>query len=217
MKEAYDFAKFFVKNGVDSTPNTYDGNMKLQKMLVLANMAHLAQFREPLFADDILAFENGPVVEKVRIRYKNDYNGLKADSERFNPDFSQEEYDTLNDVIGVYGGLTARDLSELTHYFKSWKQAYRNGTSITGYHDKKRSVVNFEVFPEDIELVGRAVNAYRETRRTSLKFEVINGVKFYYDDISITDAVLAELEKFSFVCDEDVYSVCKDDGRLVIY
>lgn len=64
MRDVYDFAKFFIKSGADSTPNTYDGNMKLQKMLVLSDMAHLARCRQPLFGDNILAFENGLVVEK---------------------------------------------------------------------------------------------------------------------------------------------------------
>lgn len=217
MRDVYDFAKFFMKSGADSMPNTYDGNMKLQKLLVLADMAHLAQCRKPLFGDDILAFENGLVVEKVRLRYRNDYFNFKADSERFNPDFDSEEYETLNAVIGVYGHLTARELSELNHSFKSWQQAYKNGTVKNGYHDKEMSVVDFSAFPEDIEAVGKAVRAYKETARTASRYEVINGVIFYYDDLVMTDAVITELEKFSRVCEDDAYSVCKDDGRLVIF
>ena len=210
MRDVYDFAKFFIKSGADSMPNTYAGNMKLQKMLVLADMAHLARCQQPLFGDDILAFENGLVVEKVRLRYRNDYSGFKADSERFNPDFSEEEYETLNAVIGVYGHLTARELSDLNHSFKSWRQAYKSGTADNGYHDKRKSVVNFEVFPEDVEAVGRAVKAYRETQRAAPRYEVVNGV-------TITDEVIAELEKFSQMCEDDAYSICRDDGRLVIF
>lgn len=217
MRDVYDFAKFFIKNGADTMPNTYDGNMKLQKMLVLADMAHLARCQQPLFGEDILAFENGLVVEKVRLRYRNDYSGFKTDSDKFNPDFSEEEYETLNAVIGVYGHLTARELSDLNHSFKSWKQAYENGTSNNGYHDKKKSVVNFETFPEDVEAVGRAVRAYRETQKKAPRYEVVNGVTFYYDDMTISDEVIAELEKFSQVCDDDAYSICMDDGRLVIF
>ena len=122
-------------------PNTYDGNMKLQKLLVLADMAHLAQYGQPLFKDDVLALENGLVVEKVRLRYRNDYSGFKADSEKFDPDFSEEEYETL-----------------------------------------------------------KAVRAYKETMKTALK-----------------DDIIAELEKFSQVCEDDAYSICSDDGKLVIF
>lgn len=217
MRDVSDFAKFFIKNGADSEPNTYDGNMKLQKLLVLADMAYMAQYQRPLFNDDILAFENGLVVEKVRLRYRNDYFGLKLDSERFNPDFEEDEYETLNAVIGVYGHLSAKELSDLNHQFNSWKQAYQNGTLQNGYHDKKKSVVKFDLFPEDVEAVGRAIRAYKETRKTAQRYEVINGVTFYYDDMTMTDELISELEKFSKVCDDDAYSICQDDGRLVIY
>ena len=217
MRDVYDFAKFFIKNGADSMPNTYDGNMKLQKLLVLADMVHLSQNHTPLFEEDVLASENGLVVEKVRLRYRNDYSGFKSDSEKFDPDFNEEEYETLNAVIGVYGHLSAKELSDLSHSFKSWRQGYQNGMSENGYHDKKKSVVDFVAFPEDIEAVGKAVRAYKETQKTALRYEVVNGVTFYYDDITVNDEVLAELEKFSRVCEDDAYSICIDDGRLVIF
>ncbi len=217
MRDVYDFAKFFIKNGADSEPNTYDGNMKLQKLLVLANMAYRAQYQKPLYNEDVLAFENGLVVEKVRLKYRNDYSAFKAESETFHPDFDKEEYETLNAVLGVYGHLSAKELSDLNHQFKSWKQAYQKGISPEGYHDKKKSVVDFSAFPEDIEAVGKAIKAYKETQKNAPRHEVINGVTFYYDDIALTDDVIAELEKFSRVCEENVYNVCKDDGRLVIY
>ena len=95
MRDVYDFAKFFIKNGADSTPDTYDGNMKLQKLLVLADLASISEFGEPLFNDEILAFENGCVIEKVRLRYKNDYSEFKQESVDFQPDFS----DVLTDEI----------------------------------------------------------------------------------------------------------------------
>ena len=71
MRDVYDFAKFFIKNGADSSPNTYDGNMKLQKLLVFADLANIAEYGEPLFGDQVLAFKNGCVVEKVRLRYND--------------------------------------------------------------------------------------------------------------------------------------------------
>ena len=115
-------------------PNTYDGNMKLQKLLVLADMAHLAQYGQPLFKEDVLAFENGLVVEKVRLRYRNDYSGLKADSEKFDPDFSEEEYETL-----------------------------------------------------------KAVRTYKETMKTALKYEVINGVRIAKSGKTLDAEELAEI------------------------
>lgn len=43
MRDAYDVAKYFFKNGVNSFPNTYEGNMKLQSLLVFANMINAAK------------------------------------------------------------------------------------------------------------------------------------------------------------------------------
>lgn len=88
MRDVYDYAKYFIKNGADSTPNTYDGNMKLQKLLVLADLANIAEYGQVLFNDEVLAFKNGCVVEKIRLRYKNDYQGFKKDSDSFEPDLS---------------------------------------------------------------------------------------------------------------------------------
>ena len=217
MRDAYDFAKFFIKNGADSTPNTYDGNMKVQKLLTLANMVHLAKYGRLLFSDPVLAFQNGCVIEKVRLRYKNDYIGLKEDSDSYNPDFTEEEYQTLSTVLDIFGKVSARELSGLNHTFKSWNEAYKNGTMKTGFHDKTKSIVDFSQYPEDIEAVKRSVDAYEESKKHTEKCEIINGVTFYYDDMTLSDELLEQLEKFSRVCDDDVYSICVDDGRLVIY
>lgn len=217
MRDVYDFAKFFIKNGIDSTPNTFDGNMKLQKMLVLADMSYISRYKQPLFKENVLAFKNGLVVEKVRLRYKNDYFGFKKDSDQFDPDFNENEYEILRDVIGVYGHLSAKELSALNHTFKSWNQAYQDGMSDDGYHIKERSIVDFSVYPEDIDAVGRSIKAYRETMRKPSQYEIINGVVFYYNNIAMTDELISILEDFSKECDDDAYSVCEEDGRLVIY
>lgn len=217
MKDVHGYAKYFIKNGVDSVPNTFDGNMKLQKMLVLANMIHIARYGIPLFKEEVLAFENGCVVEEIRLRYRNDYVALKEDSDRFEPDFTEEEYETLNTAIGIFGHVSAKELSDLNHEFESWQQAYQAGTLNNGYHDKEKSVVDFLAYPEDIEAVKRAVDAYDRTQKKCFNKEIINGVKFYFDNLKMTDSLLSELESFSIACDDDSYNVCMDDGRLVIY
>ena len=217
MRDVYDFAKFFIKNGADSMPNTYDGNMKLQKLLILANLANIAEYGEPLFNEQILAFKNGCVVEKVRLRYKNDYVGFKHDSDVFQPDFSEKEYDILNLVINIFGNASARELSEINHMFDFWKIAYDNGTSKNGYHDKDRSVVDMMSQSEDINRMREIICAYRETSNDVMAHETINGITFYYDGFVLTDEIIQQLENFSLLADDDTYSVYVDNGRLVIY
>lgn len=217
MKNVYEFAKYLMKSNIDSMKNTYDGNMKLQKLLVLANLINIAENNEPLFNEEILAFKNGCVVEKVRFRYKCDYDGFRRDSEVFEPDFTEKEYETLSLTNKIFGNVSARELSEINHTFDFWKEAYENGTDANGYHDKSRSVVDMMSYEEDIERMRDIVSAYRESSENVTDYEVINGITFYYDGFSLTDSIIEELESFSLLADEDAYSVYVDGGKLVIY
>ena len=217
MRDVYDFAKFFIKNGADSRPNTYDGNMKLQKLLVLANFTNITEYGEPLFNDPGLAFTNGCVIEKVRLRYKNDYAGFKRDSEFYQPDFSEKEYEVLNLVMEIFGCASAKELSDINHTFDFWKLAFENGTSNTGYHNKEMSVVDMMSQHSDLEKMREIISAYRETSSDVTSSETINGVTFYFDGFSLTDDMIDRLESFSLSADDDTYSVYLDNGRLVIY
>lgn len=217
MRDVYDFAKFFIKNGADSMPNTYDGNMKLQKLLVLADLANIAEYGKPLFDDPVLAFKNGCVVEKVRLRYKNDYAAFRHDSEAYQPDFSENEYKVLKLVMNIFGDASAKELSDINHTFNFWKLAFNNRTSETGYHDKKMSVVDMMSQRSDIERMREILSAYQETSSDASASEIINGVTFYYDGFPLTDAIIDHLENFSLSAEDDTYRVYLDNGRLVIY
>lgn len=217
MRDVYDFAKFFIKNGADSRPNTYDGNMKLQKLLVLADLVNIAEYGEPLFSDQVLAFRNGCVVEKVRLRYKNDYIAFKRDSDLYQPDFLEREYEVLNLVMNIFGSASAKELSDINHTFDFWKIAFDNGTSCTGYHNKDMSVVDMMSQHADVEKMREIISAYREASSDMTGSEIINGVTFYFDGFALTDDMIDQLECFSLSADDDTYSVYLDNGRLVIY
>lgn len=217
MRDVYDFAKFFLKNGADSQPNTYDGNMKLQKLLVFADLVNIVEYGEPLFNDQVLAFKNGCVVEKVRLRYKNDYEAFKRDSEYYQPDFSETEYEVLSLALKIFGRASAKELSDINHTFDFWKLAFDKGTSSTGYHDKEMSVVDMMSHPSDIEKMREIISAYRETSSEGTKSEIINGVTFYFDGFLLTDDMIDKLEVFSSSAADDAYSVYLDNGKLVIY
>jgi uncharacterized phage-associated protein len=217
MKDVYDFAMYFIKNGADVRPNTYDGNMKLQKLLVLSDLVSIAEYGELLFDNEVLAFKNGCVIEKVRLRYKNDYIGFKRDSDLYQPDFTEKEYNILNLTMEIFGNASAKELSEINHTFNCWKSAFDNGTSSTGYHDKKQSVVDLMAQTDDINRMKEIILAYREVASSASSSESINGVTFYYDGFHLTDEIIDQLERFSLSAEDDAYSVYLDDGRLVIY
>ena len=126
MPKAIDYAKVFMKRDLDSARNTFDGNMKLQKLLFFADYISLATRNCRLFDDAVYAFRNGCVVESVRTRYKNDFQSLRRDCERFEPNFTEEEYEVINLTSAIFGELSARELSQLNHSFDFWKKRHNS-------------------------------------------------------------------------------------------
>ncbi|MDO4952803.1 MAG: DUF4065 domain-containing protein [Synergistaceae bacterium] len=218
MKDVYDFAKYFLKCEDATIANTYDGNMRLQKLLVLANLISIAEYNIPLFDDEILAFEHGCVVEKVRLRYKNDYAGFKKDSDSYQPDFSEDEYNVLRLTMNIFGRSKPRELSDVHHSFRFWKNAYENGLKQGGgFHDKSLSVVDMLSQNEDIETVRSLIDSFKRSAQDVEAREVINGITFHYDGFLLTDNMIKQLEKFSLSAEDTDYSVYLDNGSLVVY
>ena len=112
MRDVHDVAKYFFKNGVNSSTNTYEGNMKLQSLLVFANMINVEEYGELLF-DDVLALKDDCVVEKVRLCYESD---------KFESDFSDSEYTVLNMVMSIFKSASTKELSEINNTFNFWKE-----------------------------------------------------------------------------------------------
>ena len=218
MSDVFDYAKFLLKQNLDTKRNTFDGNMKLQKLLVFADLVSLAERGKRLFDDEILAFEHGCVIEKVRLRYKNDCTGFVADSREFNPEFSQEEYDVLNLTISLFGNLSARELSDINHAFSFWNIAYHRSIESDGFRDKNNAVVSLDTMREDIDRVRNMIAAFRDTQSENQAKEVINDVVFHYtpNDPVLTDELLEQLYRFSLSASEQAYSIFLDNGSLVI-
>ena len=195
MRDVYDVAKYFIKNDADSFPNTYEGNMKLQSLLVFANMINFAKYGELLF-DDVLPIKDDCVVEKVRLRYESD---------KFEQDFSDSENTVLNMVMSIFKSASAKELSEITHTFNFWKETDCTYKSKSILHD------------EDIDRMKEIVHAYQESSNDVMARKIINGISFYYNGFQLTDEIIEELKSFTLNADDDSFTVYLDDGSLVIY
>jgi len=216
MRSAFDFAKYFMKHGYNDC--SFDGNMTVQKLLTFAFLIHLKMFDKALFSEPILAFENGCVVEPVRLRYKDDYLLLLKESESFSPNFTEEESSTLEITCNLFGRLTARELSEINHLFNFWKIAFERSEDSRAYRDKNLAQVSIEDMRNELHKIEQLLNAYNQTRQIAQKREVVNGIMFNVEPaLEITDELLLELERFSLNADESAYFVGKDSGELVIY
>ncbi|WP_320974140.1 type II toxin-antitoxin system antitoxin SocA domain-containing protein [Dysgonomonas capnocytophagoides] len=97
-------------------------NMKLQKMLYYMQGFHLAYFGEPLFDEDIEAWQYGPVVPSVYnhfCEYKS--NGISPSMSTF-IQLDKEEENLFNEVFRVYGEYSAIGLMNMTHNESPWKE-----------------------------------------------------------------------------------------------
>jgi uncharacterized phage-associated protein len=219
MNTAYDFAKFFVSQGLDNNPNTIDGNMKLQKLLVFAYLICLAKYEKPLFKEDIMAFTNGYVVESVRQKYQYEYKQFKSDSNSFVPAFNEEEKDVLECTIAIYGTLSAKKLSELSHNFEFWSDSYNKGLQNNGFHNKSKSIITPQAMLKEINPIRKVLFAYEQNKKIDSSFQCINGIRFFYSpsEVDINDDLIKELYEFSEEADEESYSLYYDEGNLVIF
>ena len=195
MRDVYDVAKYFIKNDADSFLNTYEGNMKLQSLLVFANMIYVAEYGELLF-DDVLALKDDCAVKKVRLRYESD---------KFEQDFSDNEYIALNMVMSIFNSVSVKEFSEITHTFNFWKE--------TDCPYKSKSILH----DEDIDRMKEIIHAYQESSNDVMTREIINGISFYYNGFQLTDEIIEELASFTLNADDDSYTVYLDDGSLVVY
>ena len=172
-----------------------------------------------MFSDPILAFENGCVVEAVRLRYRNDYHTLKTDSRNFNPVFTESEYWILNATKDIFGHIPARELSVVNHQFDFWKNALSRSRDSNGFRDKDYAAILQEEVSLELPKIKEMLSSYENSHSYCISSEIINDVTFHYDprSFTMTDEMLNELQEFAMQCDERTYSVYKDGGMLVIY
>jgi len=96
------------------------GTVKLHKLLYYCQGHHLAAFGEPLFADTISAWDMGPVVGTL---WKDEKEGRTAAGEPAG--LGEAALNTIGYVVSRYGGLSGREVEQLTHGEAPWQQADR--------------------------------------------------------------------------------------------
>ena len=219
MHDVFDYAKYYIKQGLDTPRNTFDGNMKIQKLLVLANLISLAVRGVELYKEEILAFQQGCVIEPVRLRYKNDYDNLLNESIYFNPNFTQDIINILELNSSLFGKLSARELSDVNHSFDFWKDAYNNSIQQNGYKNKTKAIITLASITKELDKIKNIISEYNISLAENRSIEYINGIEFRYspDDIILTDDLIDELFEFSLSADERSYNIYFDEGELVIY
>lgn len=97
-------------------------NLKLQKLLYYAQGWYLAQNDAPLFQERIEAWVHGPVVPPIYGDYKAwSWQPIMLEATKPELDAAIEKH--LDEVMQVYGSLTAIHLERLTHSESPWLDA----------------------------------------------------------------------------------------------
>lgn len=124
MKSAKTIAQAFL---CLSNPDVGDvvTNLKLQKLLYYAQGFSLAIYDKPLFKEDVLAWEHGPVVREVYDAYKE--NSATPIAPKTCPStLTKAEKELIDNVWNVYGQFSAWKLRDMTHNESPWQNTNRN-------------------------------------------------------------------------------------------
>ncbi len=100
-------------------------NLKLQKMLYYQQGFHLAYFGTPLFDEEIVAWQYGPVVPSVYKEYKSfESNSISTSKEPIS--LSKDEEELFDNVYEEYNQFSAVALMKMTHEESPWKNTAIN-------------------------------------------------------------------------------------------
>ena len=156
-KNVFDYTKWFLENNLDTPRNTFKGNMKLQKLLFFAQLISLAKNNKLLFDDQFCAFENGMVMENVRLKYKNNLDELLNYNRN---ELTEEELEILELTKNIYGYENADTLSNMTHQFEYWKKYLQVSNNKFDFKDKNKSYVPNEELEKELDNIRDVLDAY---------------------------------------------------------
>jgi uncharacterized phage-associated protein len=126
--KAIDIADWFIARSNREKKEEFGegiSNLKLQKILYFAQAAKLSLDNEPLFDDEIYAWNYGPVINDVYHAHKKHVNTpIKKPKGIEYTNFSNETSAFLEDVWQTFAKYSPAKLVEITHSHAPWKDTY---------------------------------------------------------------------------------------------
>lgn len=158
MLRAIDIANFFIdlSNSFEEELMT---NLKVNKLVYLAQAWSLVRLNKPFFTESIQAWQYGPVIPSVYNTFKVcGANNIESICGEYNQNiFTPDELDLLIDVAMQYGQYTASALVNITHKPGSpWSNVYEehkhniiSTDSIKEYFSKLKPLPSFKLNEEN--------------------------------------------------------------------
>lgn len=128
IKTPIDVVKLFIKlQSLDEESGDVITNLKAQKLLYYAQGVSLAKTGKPLFDEDFVAWQHGPVIPEIYSELKDfGRNQIVFEDEVDLSKFEDEELDTLISVYKTFGQYSAWKLRDMTHSESPWKDVKIN-------------------------------------------------------------------------------------------
>lgn len=156
MARAEDVAKYIIDIFTIKADHGFDDgmtNLRLQKLLYLAQGYSLATYDKPLFPEAIEAWKYGPVVPTVYSKYNKFNRGVIHDDPPDQGALTDEEAELILDVLSVFGKYSTGYLVDLSHRPDApWAQVYNesnrkliDNTVIEEYFKKQKKLVSADV------------------------------------------------------------------------
>lgn len=129
MYRALGIARYIIERC--NSKNLAISNLKLQKILYFVQAEFLVVRNQPCFAEEIEAWDFGPVVPEVYQEYKI-FGGanIPVIERSLGPVIiSSDDQELINGIVDECAQYSASTLVDITHRQFPWKNAYRRGYS----------------------------------------------------------------------------------------
>lgn len=166
-------------------------SMRLQKLLYYIQAWHVAVTDEPLFAERIEAWKDGPVVRQVWRARRDRSTRRSADQHIEHVALDSLASDLIDLVLLRYGSMSGEELSALTHVEQPWIEA-REGlpdgapcseeistASMAQFYRANRQLDNRTA--ADLAAGGIHIQSHHETGPVDVD-EILSSLPDEYDD-----------------------------------
>ena len=96
---------------------SYEGNIRINKYLFLAQVVYLAKYGKKLFNDEIVAYTNGPVIVDIMNNFASLY---EEDTTKLNIDDKTKDF--LDKIYMSLENASCEELVDITHGDPEWQK-----------------------------------------------------------------------------------------------
>ena len=100
---------------------SYEGNVRINKYLFLAQVVHLAKYGKKLFSDDLVAYTNGPVIISIMNNFADLYDNKEVE---LNIDDKTKEF--LDKIYFSLENASCEELVDISHDDPEWQKLSKN-------------------------------------------------------------------------------------------